>query len=148
MIDVKAYSEVYEILKNMDKYTVMKIPIEILENIKNNRDKKYISKIEPNDLFNKNNISEKAIEIIAWIYVNYWAEMQEKEELKRKAREMNSLQEIIKKKNYIKEHNDFLYISDKKEKKTIPQAVTVYKSQNFIQRMFDFVKKILNRKVK
>ena len=45
MISSQTYSEVYEILKYMNKEVVMKIPIEILEKIKNKRDLNYKSKI-------------------------------------------------------------------------------------------------------
>ena len=42
------YSEVFEILKNIDKKMVMKIPEEILENIKNNKDTNYKEHIDWN----------------------------------------------------------------------------------------------------
>lgn len=83
MIDSKVYSEVYEILSYMDKVTVMKIPIEILETIKNRRDKNYITNIDASDIFNKNNVSEKTIQYLAWLDVNYWESEQEKLRLKR-----------------------------------------------------------------
>ena len=54
-----AYSEVFEILRNMNKQLVMKIPIEILESFKANRKLDYISNIDKNDIFNKNNISKE-----------------------------------------------------------------------------------------
>ena len=38
MITSKIYKELYEILSYMDKVTVMKIPIEILQTIKNKKD--------------------------------------------------------------------------------------------------------------
>ena len=45
MINSNTYSEVYEILSYMDKSIVMKIPIEILENIKEKRNKNKEKKI-------------------------------------------------------------------------------------------------------
>ena len=41
MISANTYSEVFEVLSNMDKSIVMKIPLEILEIIKNNRNLDY-----------------------------------------------------------------------------------------------------------
>ena len=75
------YQEVYEILSYMDKSTVMKIPLGILEEINEKRDINYISRINPEDLFNELNVERETIVFIAWLDYNYWANEQEKEEL-------------------------------------------------------------------
>ena len=66
MINRAVYSEVFEILKYMDKTDVMKIPIEILTKIKNNKDENYISKI---DKTNKS-IFQKIIDAIISLFNN------------------------------------------------------------------------------
>ena len=48
-----ALSEVYDILKYMNKMSVMKIPTEILEYIRNNKNIEFISNVDKNDIFNK-----------------------------------------------------------------------------------------------
>ena len=73
-----AYTEVFEILKNMDRKLVMKIPIEIVKAIKDNRDLEYKVKIDKNDIFNKKNISKKALNILGWLQINYLTEKDEK----------------------------------------------------------------------
>ena len=73
-----AYTEVFEILKNMDRKLVMKIPIEIVKVIKDNRDLEYKVKIDKNDIFNKKNISKKALNILGWLQINYLTEKDEK----------------------------------------------------------------------
>lgn len=73
-----AYTEIFEILKNMDRKLVMKIPIEIVKAIKDNRDLEYKVKIDKNDIFNKKNISKKALNILGWLQINYLAEKDEK----------------------------------------------------------------------
>lgn len=83
MITENVYSEVYEILSYMDKISVMKIPMEILNTIKENRNKKYISKINKKDIFNRNNVLSETIKYMAWIDVNYWETKEEKERLKK-----------------------------------------------------------------
>lgn len=83
MITENVYSEVYEILSYMDKISVMKIPMEILNTIKENRNKKYISKINKKDIFNRNNVLPETIKYMAWIDVNYWETKEEKERLKK-----------------------------------------------------------------
>ena len=54
-----AYAEVFETLSYMNKRTVMKIPMEILQYIKDNRNTKYVSEIDPNNIFDINNISKE-----------------------------------------------------------------------------------------
>lgn len=76
-----AYTEVFEILKNMDRKLVMKIPIEIVKTIKDNRNIEYKVKIDKNDIFNKKNISKRALNILGWLQINYLSEKDEKMKL-------------------------------------------------------------------
>ena len=76
-----AYTEVFEILKNMDRKLVMKIPIEIVKIIKDNRNIEYKVKIDKNDIFNKKNISKRALNILGWLQINYLSEKDEKMKL-------------------------------------------------------------------
>lgn len=74
-----AYQEIYDILKNMDKQKVMKIPNEILEFIIKNRNTNYQSKVDKNDLLNPENIDERTCNIITWLNLNFWCNRKEKE---------------------------------------------------------------------
>lgn len=76
-----AYSEIFEILKYMDKSQVMKIPIEILENFKENRLQNYKSKINKDDIFNKNNITRETLSILGYLNLNYWSSNEKKRDL-------------------------------------------------------------------
>lgn len=76
-----AYSEIFEILKYMDKSQVMKIPIEILENFKENRLQNYKSKINKDDIFNKNNITRETLSILGYLNLNYWSNEEKKKDL-------------------------------------------------------------------
>lgn len=82
MINADTYSEVYEILSCMNKSIVMKVPFEILQVIKENRNMDYTSKIDKDDLFNLNNISKDTVNVLAWLDVNYWISNEKKENLK------------------------------------------------------------------
>ena len=94
-----AYAEVFEILSYMKKETVMKIPLEVLEYIRNNRNTKYISRIDPNNIFNKENISYETRTILAWIDLKYWAsEESKKEKLKIYKENERKYQEKLKEK--------------------------------------------------
>ena len=72
MISAKIYKELYEILSYMDKVTVMKIPISILQTIKDKKDNRYITKIDKNDLFNEHNVNRETIDILCYLYKHYW----------------------------------------------------------------------------
>ena len=89
MISEDVYAEVFEILSYMNKSVVMKIPMEILENINKKRDRNYISRIDKNDIFNTNNIKYDTVKVLAWLDVNYWMNNDKKEKLKKKAIERN-----------------------------------------------------------
>lgn len=84
MINENTYTEVYEILSYMDKMTVMKIPIELLKFIKENKNDNFNTLIDKNDLFNMNNISPETKHVLAWLDVNYWMSKEKKECLKEK----------------------------------------------------------------
>ena len=72
MISAKTYKELYEILSYMDKVTVMKIPISILQTIKDKKDNRYITKIDKNDLFNEHNVNRETIDLLCYFYKHYW----------------------------------------------------------------------------
>lgn len=72
MITSKTYKELYEILSYMDKVTVMKIPIEILQTIKKKKDNRYITKIDKNDIFNEKNVNRETIDLLCHFYKHYW----------------------------------------------------------------------------
>lgn len=84
MISSRAYSEIYEILKYMDKDVVMKIPLEILENINNKRDKIYKTQIKKEDIFNPNNVLPETIKVLNWIDINFWMSKEKKEKVLKK----------------------------------------------------------------
>lgn len=100
MISSQVYSEVYEILKYMNKEVVMKIPSEILENIKNKRDLDYKLQIDKEDIFNPNNVLPETIEVLNWIDVNFWMAEDKKEKLLKKVREKEAEDDKLKRQKY------------------------------------------------
>ena len=103
MINSNTYTEVYEILSYMDKQTVMKVPIDILNYIKDNRNKEYTTCIDENDIFNMNNISSETKHVLAWIDVNYWMSEEKKKYIKEKVYKINTFSDnsanVFKKEN-------------------------------------------------
>lgn len=100
MINRNVYSEVFELLGYMDKITVMKIPIEILNKIKENKNDEYISRIDKNNIFNRDNVLPETIKYIAWLDVNFWESEEEKERLKKIYFEKINEEEKIKSNQY------------------------------------------------
>lgn len=100
MISRNVYSEVFELLGYMDKITVMKIPIEILNKIKENKNDEYISRIDKNNIFNRDNVLPETIKYIAWLDVNFWESEEEKERLKKIHLEKINEEEKIKSNRY------------------------------------------------
>ena len=72
MISSNTYKELYEILSYMDKITVMKIPLEILQNIKKYKNNYYKTKIDKKDIFNEKNVNKETIDLLCYFYKNYW----------------------------------------------------------------------------
>ena len=72
MASTKTYKELFEILSYMDKTTVMKIPIDILQTIKDNKDDSYITHVDKDDIFNENNVNTETIDILCYFYKYYW----------------------------------------------------------------------------
>lgn len=139
MISRNVYSEVFELLGYMDKITVMKIPIEILNKIKKNKNDEYISKIDKNNIFNRDNVLPETIKYIAWLDVNFWESEEEKERLKKIHLKKLNEEEKVKsnqykaddlfKKNYVKTLNNNLKID----------AMIEYK-ENIFKKFFRFIK--------
>ena len=64
-----SYSEVFELLKQLKKQDVMKIPVWLLETIKENRNKEYSPKVNLDDI--DNSLSRKAKALYIGLYLKY-----------------------------------------------------------------------------
>lgn len=100
MISSNTYEELFEILSHMDKKQVMQIPIEVLNKIKEKRNINYKSKINKDDLFNKENISNETFNLICWLDYKYWMNDLQKNEMKELILSENQKQDIEKRKKY------------------------------------------------
>ena len=83
MISADTYEELYEILSLMDKQTVMKVPIDILNTIKEQRNPKYETRIDKNDIFNENNVNRETIDLLCYLDYHYWMDESKKAEVDR-----------------------------------------------------------------
>lgn len=85
--DAEMYAEVFDLLKYMNKQTVMKIPVEYLEYIKKEKSDTYVTRVNKNDIDNPNNIDQRTINLFTWLTVNYFSTDAERKEILRVATE-------------------------------------------------------------
>jgi hypothetical protein len=74
----RAYTEVIEILGYLPEEEYSKIPIEKVEFYKNNMDKEYVYKINPNENLINQNISREANSILISLFRDYFASEKQK----------------------------------------------------------------------
>ena len=77
----KAYTEILEIIKYFPENEYSKIPKEKIEFYKNNMDKDYSFKINPDMDLSEQNISPEANAIIINLYTNYFATEEQKNKI-------------------------------------------------------------------
>lgn len=136
------YAETFEILSYMDKMTVMKIPVNVLSSIKNLRNKNFKTNIDKNDIFNENNISKEAVDLLCWLDYTYWSNENEKEEINNIIKENNRVEEINKREKY---NPDNLFVKNNQPKVDINTSLIEYKEITFMQRIKAFLKRIFRR---
>lgn len=133
-----ANSEIFEILSYMNKRQVMKIPISVLENFKNNRKKDYISRIDKNDIYNKNNISKRTLNILAYLNLNYWVDEAKKVELIEKYRENDIKENEDKREKY---STDIFEKRKKLEEQVPEKQIMLVQKDNIFKKI---IRKVLN----
>lgn len=119
-----AYSEIWDILNQIDEDNRKKIPKKIINNIDNKRDKNFKSNITLTRPLINQKISEKAKSFLCYLNMEYWSDETEKEKLKKIY--MHNQEEYYKsvdidkvfesRKEKLKQNNSILVINDDKEK--------------------------------
>ena len=139
------YEEVYEILSYMDKITVMKIPLDLLTTIKNLRNKDFKTNINKNEVFNENNISKEAVDLLCWLDYTYWKSDEEKREIDKIIKEKEQIIELEKRQKY---NPDNLFKKDKisEENNNSENVYLVeYKKVTFFQKIKQFIKNFFRK---
>ena len=122
----------------MDKVTVMKIPEKILSNIINQRNSEFKTSIDKYDLFNENNISRDAMDILCWITYNYWMNDSEKCDIDKINIEYEEAKELKYDPNNIFKNKQPKYKEENKE-------LVVVEEKTFWKRIIDKIKKWFKR---
>lgn len=142
MISNNTYEEVYKVLSYMDKITVMKIPNSILKKIKDNRNVDYKTKINKNDIFNEQNLSKEAVDLLCWLDYKYLMDNERKYSIDKKIKEINSEQE--KKREQYNASDLFKKVENEKTvESSINTSLAEYK-EPFLAKLKKFIFKILH----
>ena len=144
------YAEVFEILGYMNKQEVMRIPINILEYIKQERMKNYISRIDKYDLFNPDNIDARTVNFLAWLMMDYMANDEQRNILIKKAKENDRIKELEKRKKY----SETVFENKNQEKENIEilkdevkqeTSIAIVEEETIFEKLIKFFKKLLKK---
>lgn len=134
----KAYSEVDEFLNMLNSDYRNRIPSELREFFKKEKDESYVKKIDPYMSIESQNLMEEALTIILWLNLEYWANPEEKELLEK-----------------IYENNQKIYEEEQREKysvdklfdnkKTENTQMIINKKDNFFIRLIKKIKSIFKK---
>ena len=135
--DMIAYSEINEIINMLEDEDKNKVPENIRNFFKEEKNNDYIPKIDPTKPLIEQNLKRETIILLTILNLNYWCENEvEKQkwwnELEKNQKESEELEEKYKVDNLFKKKNN---IGTAKEKEL---QIVKYKKENI-------VKKILNR---
>lgn len=135
----KAYTEVLEILRHFTEEEYSRIPKEKIEFYKNNRNKNYEFKINPQiDLFEQD-ISEEANAIMISLFRDYFATEKQKEKLKILLYQNQNIQEQEKNKKYNPKN-----LFKNKKQENVKENVTITQSA-MVKYKKNIFKKIINK---
>ncbi len=148
MISANTYEEVYEVLGYMDKITVMKIPEEIILKIREKRNPNFITKIQKENIFDENNISKEAVDLLCWLDYTYWRNDNERSKINDIIKEKNEFEEKLKRDKYSpddifknKKNNEIVSEETKPEENSMVE----YTEKNFLQKIFDKIKHLFKK---
>ena len=143
------YSEVYSVLNLLGEKYIKKLPISLINMIKDERKKEYNPKYDLKANLAEQNIRRESLSMIALLHLNYWCESEE---------EKDSLKELLKNNEEIhqaeireKYNPDNLFKNRIKEKKKLikeekEQTMLVPVKENFFTRFIKKLKNIFNIK--
>lgn len=140
----KAYVEVLEIIRHMEKDFQSKVPQKLLDMFKQKSDKNYEYHIDLNKKINEQKLSEETIAILSVLELKYWATPEQKEILN-KALDDNEkrYQEELRQKYNI--DNLFKNKQDNNMPNIQENSIIKYSKKNFIQRIFEKIKSLFNK---
>jgi len=134
----KAYKEVYEILKCISEEERKKISPELIHIIEKNMDKNYEYHLKEDIEFGKQQMLEETRNILALIYIDYWADIKEKDAIMRKYN--HDLQKL--------EDNKYTYVNIiQKHEKISNEKITLVEKieEKWYQKLYKNIKESIKR---
>lgn len=137
------YTEAYEIINHMEQKEINKIPKNVIDFIRENKNDNYEFKIDEDKNLEEQNLKRDTLVLMALISLNYWCENdEEKEELLRKYSENDKkrereLREKFNPDNLFMKKTGNAFIGEKNS--NLPIEV---KKPKFFERIINFFKRI------
>ena len=152
----KAYKEVFEILKYVNKEDLEKIPNTFMQMLQKKMDKNYDFTLNSNKEFEEQEMLRETKAILAYIYVNYWCDEKEKkiiknkfkndllkEEIAKQERFSNDVFKNVKKENVQNKANSKVKEENKVEENIDKLQIVPYAKKNFISKIIEKIKMII-----
>ena len=144
------YSEVYAILNMLGKEYINKLPNDIYNIIKEEKSLEYNPVYATTVALDKQDVKKETISIIAFLHLNYWCNEEEKIKLRELFDENeDKYQEELKQQEEQEVEQEDEEIQDDNNEIEIGKeflSMIVYKEENFVQRIFNKIRKLFFRK--
>jgi len=137
-----AYSEVLEVLNNMDKKYVNKIPKKLIDYFNDNSSDNYIKHIDPNVDLKEQKLNKKTLDILALINLKYWTKNEEHR--KRLLKQYSDNEKKLQKERSIKYNSEELFKNNKQINNSAEVAL-IEKKESFITRIINIFKSIFKK---
>ncbi len=131
------YSEIFELLKHIDKNDLNRVPMDVLIVIKENRNVEYVPNIDFENI--NDSLSKRARAFYVWLYTTYM--VQDKAE-KDRIKKILYDNEMEKNKNI--SYDIFNKNKEKKNNKKDKELV-LYKKESFIKKIINKIKEIFKK---
>lgn len=144
MEDKKVLTEVYEILKHLSSENFNKIPSNVINLIKTNKDDKYVWNYDTTKSLTEQNISRDAIAVLSYINMEYLLNNQQREFIENLHRQNEEVLEQLKRKRY---NSDNLF-NNKTRHTNINTDIALieYPKEKWYKRLFSKIVNFLKKK--
>ncbi len=144
------YSEVYAILNMLGKEYIDKLPKDIYNIIKEEKSSEYNPVYATTVALDRQVVKKESISIIAFLHLNYWCDEEEKIKLRELFDENeDKYQEELKQQEEQEVEQEDEEIQDDNNEIEIGKeflSMVVYKEENFVQKIFNKIRRLFSRK--
>ena len=144
------YSEVYAILNMLGKEYINKLPKDIYNIIKEEKSSEYNPVYATTVALDRQVVKKESISIIAFLHLNYWCDEEEKIKLRELFDENEyKYQEELKQQEEQEVEQEDEEIQDDNNEIEIGKeflSMIVYKEENFVQKIFNKIRRLFSRK--